>query len=404
MKIEPALRRKRLLVLTSTFPRWSGDHEPGFVFELCRRLAEEFDVIVLAPHAPGSAFRESFGNLRVRRFPYFFSRYEKLAYAGGIVANLKKHPWNFLILPIFFASELFSALYLLKKYRIDAIHAHWLIPQGMIAVAARCLASPGTRLLCTAHGSDLLALEGKLFSWIKRWTIARSDKLTVVSHAMREKACTYNIAEKNIDVIPMGVDLRSLFSPPPGDTARAGHELLCAGRLVPSKGINYIVRAMPHILKNHPRTRLVIAGDGPDRIKLAELVNSLKLKDKVEFSGALQHTELSHLYRRATIFISASLQEGFGLVLAEAMSCGCPVVAAELPAIRDVIIDGETGILCRQQDSEDIALQVCYLLDNPEKRHVLSQAARKHVVERFDWENIAQRYSKTIQNICGHKQ
>lgn len=404
MSIEQTTPHKRLLVLTSTFPRWEGDHEPGFVFELSRRLAEDIDVIVLAPHARGTAFRENFGKLRIRRFPYFFPRWENLAYDGGIVANLKKYPWNFLVIPLFIISEFISVTYLLKKYRIDVIHAHWLIPQGMIAVVARRLARRRPRLVCTAHGSDLLGLQGKFFNWIKRWTIAQTDKLTVVSNALRDTARTHCKTEIDIEVIPMGVDLQNLFVLPRERAPRAENELLCVGRLVPNKGISYIVRAMPHILKSHPLTKLIIVGDGPDRNRLTELVNTLNLAEKIEFVGALNHADLSIYYQRATIFISASLQEGFGLVLAEAMGCGCPVIATELPAVRDIIINGKTGLLCRQQDSDDIVTHVRYLLDNPEKRQEISQTARKYVVEQFDWTKIARRYGQTILDVSKHDQ
>ena len=87
-------------------------------------------------------------------------------------------------------------------------------------------------------------------------------------------------------------------------------------------------------------------------------------------------------------------------MLVEALGCECPVVASDLPAIRDVVNDGTTGLLCRQKDSADLANKILYLLDNPEKRQSIAKAGRQYVLENFDWDYIARRYSQTISGLC----
>ncbi|MRS03016.1 glycosyltransferase family 4 protein, partial [bacterium] len=90
--------RSRILVLTSTFPRWENDPEPAFVFELSRRLCPFFDITVLSPRTPGSKKRERMAGLRVVRFPYFFQRWEKLAmHGGGILNKLRSNPFYYLL-------------------------------------------------------------------------------------------------------------------------------------------------------------------------------------------------------------------------------------------------------------------------------------------------------------------
>ncbi len=84
--------KPRLLVLTSTFPRWVGDREPRFVFDLSRRLAKDFEVQVVAPHAPGAAPQEVMDGMRVHRFRYFPEKLQSLAYNGGILEKIAKHP------------------------------------------------------------------------------------------------------------------------------------------------------------------------------------------------------------------------------------------------------------------------------------------------------------------------
>lgn len=396
--------RKRILVLTSTFPRWEGDREPPFVFELSRRLAREFDVVVLAPHAKGARRHEEMAGLDVFRFPYFFEAGQTLAYNGGILANLKSRRRNYLLVPFFALGQLVQLIRILRTLQIDAIHAHWLIPQGLIALLARTFARRGCRpvIICTSHGGDLFGLSGKLFSAIKKSVIARVERLTVVSQAMRSFAQTL-VPRSDIDVIPMGVDLAGRFTAAP-EVTRATNEILFVGRLVEKKGIRYLVEAMPRVLAVHPSMKLSIAGEGPDKQGLQQLVQRLGLTAAVNVMGAVDQEALREKYRRATVFVAPSVvaqggdQEGLGLVFVEALGCACPVIASDLPAISDVIRDGETGLICRQNDSVDLADKILFLLERPELQHSLGENGRRYVVDRFDWEIIAKRYADLIRS------
>ena len=118
-----------LLVLTSTYPRWKGDHEPGFVHELSRRLADDFKVIALGPSAPGAKPRETLDGVDVVRYRYAPRRMETLVNDGGIVTNLRRHRWKVLLLPGFVMALAWRAWRLQRTERVDVIHAHWLIPQ-----------------------------------------------------------------------------------------------------------------------------------------------------------------------------------------------------------------------------------------------------------------------------------
>lgn len=397
--------RHRVLVLTSTFPRWEGDHEPPFVYELCRRLSRRFEVLVLAPHAAGAARRETMDGVEVVRFPYFFARWQTLAYEGGILSKLRQNKWRYLQVPLFFFFQWLALARLLKKKQFDVIHAHWLIPQGLIAIWARSMQRKAPRLLCTSHGGDLYGLRGRWLDRLKRAVLERTDALTVVSRAMGELTVRYGAKADKLHVISMGVDARTLFTPD-GEDVRTGHELLFVGRLVEKKGLAYLLKAMPAILARHPRVTLSVAGGGPEEWRLRSLAEELGIADRVTFLGPAQNRELPRLYRRATVFIAPFVvaengdQEGLGLVLAEALACECPVVASDLPAVRDVVIDGVTGLTVRQRDSVDVASKVIALLDNPDLRRTLAKQGRMHVLTRFDWETVANRYAQLIEALA----
>lgn len=401
----PNPSRRRLLVLTSTFPRYQGDHEPSFVYELCRRLAEKHDVTVLAPHAPQTQRQETMAGIKVLRFRYAPPCLETLAYNGGIIANLKQNPFRYGLVPFFLLSQFFVVVKMLRRYDFNVIHAHWLIPQGVIATLGRFYAKKPVKILCTSHGGDLYGLRGRFADWLKKMVIRNSDAVTVVSEAMRAEAKKIAGAEeaKHVQVISMGVDAESTFIP--RESKRAANELLFVGRLVEKKGVAYLLEAMPLILEKYPDTILKIVGSGPEKDRLQQQARQLGIENRVYFLGALAQSKIPAHYRRATIFVAPSIiatggdQEGLGLVFAEALACECAVVASDLPAIADLIIDGHTGVIAKQKNSIDLATQIIRLLNDHDLRQRISHNGRHHVLDRFDWGIIADRYSQVIQDL-----
>ena len=401
---------KSVLVLTSTFPRWEDDKDPPFVFELCGRLRCRFRIHILAPHAPGARVSEELNGMEVRRFRYFLEKGEILAYGsqrqgGGILANLKRQPWCYALVPLFLAAELVSLVRTLRRGNFDLIHAHWLVPQGLIAVLAARITQSSVPILCTSHGADLFALRGWLWERIKRFVVASSSGLTVVSLAMRERLLKMGDNLDTVRVIPMGVDLEGRFLP--SRRRRSEKSLLFVGRLVEKKGLGYLIRAMPKVLERHPEANLTIAGSGPEESAARQLVAALRIERHVRFLGAIPNSEMPPLYQASEVVVFPSVvakdgdQEGFGLVLVEAMGCECAVIGTDLPAIRDIIVDGKTGLIVPEKDPEALAEKIIYLFDNPAVRSSLGRDGRSFVVAMYDWRNIAIRYEAFYGQLMG---
>lgn len=392
-------RRASILVLTSTFPRWENDPEPAFVFELSRRLAAAYDVTVLAPRSPGSKAREIMAGLQVIRFPYFFRRWENLAtHSGGILSRLRANPLNYLLVPLFLVGQLWAVIRLLRRKRFELIHAHWLIPQGLVAAIGLTITRRKIPLACTSHGGDLFAMRGAIFQRLKRWVIDRNRALTAVSRAMKTLVVDMGVAEDKVQVISMGVDLRHRFTPDVG-AKRSPGELLFVGRLVEKKGLKILLEAMPKVLARYPAIRLSVAGDGPLGGEMRDLAREMGISGKVDFLGMVSQSELPAMYRRATLAVFPFLvaksgdQEGFGLVQVEAMGCGCPVIAGDLPAIHDSVAHGETGLLAPPGNPNGLAETILRALNDSDLCSRLAREARKKAVEQFDWEVIAEKYS-----------
>ncbi|MCB2183187.1 MAG: glycosyltransferase family 4 protein [Desulfobulbaceae bacterium] len=394
--------KPKILVLASTFPRWSDDKEPPFVFELCRRLCKEFDVTVLAPHAADCKTREVMDGILVYRFRYCCINWQTLAYKGGILENLKRNPIKFFLVPFFLFFQFLFLVQLLKKENFNLIHAHWIIPQGLIAVLAKSLLRLKIPLLCTSHGGDLYALKGKILGNIKSFVIKQSEKLTVVSNAMKESALLY-YKKADIQIIPMGVDLSNQFIP--GSVPKKENSLLYVGRLVEKKGIRYLIESLSEVVTKHPGVQLQIAGSGPNEDKLVALVHHLNLSPHVTFLGPIHNNKLPALYQKSQIVVFPSIvardgdREGFGLVLVEALGCECAVIATDLAAMEDIVENDKTGCIVRQKNSKDLTQKINYLLSHPEICTALGKAGRKYVQAKYDWEIIASRYASLMKEM-----
>jgi glycosyltransferase involved in cell wall biosynthesis len=296
----------------------------------------------------------------------------------------------------------------MRREHFDVIHAHWLIPQGFVAVIGRILTQQKQiPLLCTSHGGDLFTLRGAILNRTKRWIMDHSQLLTVVSCAMKKYAVNMGIAPEKVKVISMGVDLKHRHTPN-NKTERDPNCLLFVGRLVEKKGAAILLQAMPDVLKQNPDARLIVAGSGPLEAGLRNLARSLNISDSVEFLGMMPQSHLPALYRQAAMAVFPFLvdrsgdQEGFGLVQVEAMGCGCPVIAGDLPAIHDTIVHQENGLLVPPGDPKSLARAIVMLLGDPALRDRLSAEGRKRMVERFEWEIVAGKYAKLYKKMSIH--
>lgn len=400
-----ANRKPRLLVLASTYPRWSHDPEPGFVHELAKRLTNRFDVIVLCPHASGAAPEEMLDAVKIKRYRYAPSRLETLVNDGGIVTNLKRAPWKWLLVPGFVLMLAWRAWRLVRTQRPDVIHAHWLLPQGLAVAVLGLVDRRVPSFMVTSHGADLFALQSWPLPALKRFVARRAATLTVVSAAMRDELGRIGVGTDTVAVQSMGVDLKGRFTPDPS-VERSGDEILFVGRLVEKKGLRYLIAAMPEILKSRPSAYLTVAGFGPEEAERRLQVAELGLEASVRFIGAVPQADLPALYRRAAVFVAPFVQaasgdrEGLGLVSVEAAGCGCPVVTSDLPAVRDVFPGPGMAWFVPPRDRGRLAGSILVCLAQPEGE---AKCSRDSLVARFDWGVVSDAYGELLEGCIASR-
>ncbi|MES9901300.1 MAG: glycosyltransferase family 4 protein [Sedimenticola sp.] len=400
------MSKKRLLVLTSTFPRWLDDHEPPFVYELARRLTDNWEVHVLSPHTADLPTKEPFSGITVHRFRYAPAAWENLAYQGGMLARLRQKPLRHLLLPLFLLGAYINARSIIKKQNIDLIHAHWLLPMGFVAALLKFTTAYRGPVICTSHGGDLFALRGKMATLLKRFANSMCDHITVVSNAMINPITALGADKNSIQVIPMGADLETLFTPP--DTASDPDKLVFAGRLVKKKGVDTLLQAFKLVLQQKPQMQLHIAGEGPERVALETQAADLGIRQNTHFLGGITQERLATLFKEAACAVFPFTiaddgdQEGFGLVIVEAMGCGCAVIASPTPATEDIFKDGYNSLLVDQKNPEQLSSAILHLRDNEAIRHRLADAGYTEVREHFGWSAIAGRYNSLLLSLVRH--
>jgi len=239
-------------------------------------------------------------------------------------------------------------------------------------------------------------------SWNRRRALAAAAVRFAISHYTVRRALAFAPFLEGTPVVPLALEERQPEGAvDAGLLRRLGQGyLLIVGRMAASeryKGHDQILEALPHL----PDARLVVAGDGDDRPRLAARAADLGLARRVAFTGFVSEATLIELYRRASVFVMPSLGEGFGLVYLEAMRAGKPCVAARGSAAEEVVVDGETGLLVRQEDAGELVTALQSLLANPEAARRMGEAGRRRWRNEFGADRFRARIEPLLERLTG---
>jgi glycosyltransferase involved in cell wall biosynthesis len=287
------------------------------------------------------------------------------------------------------------------------IHAHWILPQGLIAVLTKYLYK--VPVIVTAHGADAFAFRGQLATRLKRFALVKSDAWTVNTRAT---AAAIGLAASlpAPDVIPMGVDVEHFSRGNPTSLRRElpPNDLLVlfVGRLVEKKGCYSLIEAFSLLRDDlRVRTSLWIVGQGEEYEGLDSCATRLGVRRKVRFWGAVSNHLLPDFYAAADLFVAPSIQaesgdtEGQGVVLLEAFAARRCVLSTRVGGIVDVVTDGATGLLVEPNDPNQLVAAMESLLRDRSLRNRLAENAFQTVNRGYRWEQIAAAFETLYRKI-----
>jgi glycosyltransferase involved in cell wall biosynthesis len=406
------MQRLRVLFLSSSYPLGPDDSSSSFLREFAEWLTKKgIEVHVLAPaREAGGTARES--GVVVHRFRYAPIPWQRLAYGSGIVPNIRREPYLVALIPFFTIAMAFALVRTTRSIRPTLIHAHWVIPQGLIALLAKF--ALGTPVIISAHGADAFALRSRMLSAIKRFALHHCDAWTANTRATAAALLT-NRNTPTPRIIPMGVDIDLFASGSPARLPGTLHTVdlvaLFVGRLVEKKGVDVLIKAFALFqAQPNPPTQLWIIGRGHMESELKHLCEQLGVAEKVRFLGEIPNRLLPDYYAAADLFVGPSIRatsgdtEGQGVVFLEAAAANLCVLATRVGGIDEVVEHNKTGILVSPQSPAELAAALRDLLNNPGKRDQLAREASANVRKRYSWQEISDAflrvYADAIRGDC----
>jgi len=225
----------------------------------------------------------------------------------------------------------------------------------------------------------------------------KATLIVTVSKYSRNKIIQfYDVDKTKIRIVPNGVDLQR-FKPVQGLESikrQIGIDskfcVLFVGRLIPRKGLRFLIEAAKHIVKEFKETIFVIVGDGPLKNHLMAYLKEINLSGNFVFLGDVNENVLPAVYNCADVLALPSIQEGLGIVLLEAQAAAKPVVAFDVGGVSEAVVDKETGLLIKP-DSCELADAILKLLSNWSLREKMGKKGREFVSNNFSWDVCAQR-------------
>ncbi|MFD6491685.1 glycosyltransferase family 4 protein [Streptomyces sp. NPDC059944] len=301
------------------------------------------------------------------------------------------------------------AVGLLREHGCTSVWFGAAAPLGLMAPALR--RAGARRIVATTHGHEAGWAQLPAARTLLRRIGESTDTITYLGEYTRSRiaaALTPEAAARMVQ-LPPGVD-EGTFHPGSGGAgvrARLGLTdrpvVVCVSRLVPRKGQDTLVRAMPRVLAKHPDAVLLVVGGGPYEKDLRALVRDTGVAESVRFTGAVPWSELPAHYGAGDVFAMPCRTrrggldvEGLGIVYLEASATGLPVVAGDSGGAPDAVLDGETGWVVHGGSAEETADRVTTLLGDPELRRRMGERGRAWVEEKWRWDLLAERLRELL--------
>ena len=359
--------RVRVVLVAPGFPTSLDDHHKPFLLDHARALAGAgVEVTVVCPAHPDAPRRSEVGGVEVRRVRFAPASVEARVALGEsyrVFSGLSAL-W---VVPMI-ARLTLAAARQARRHSGDGtvIHGHWWFPCGLVAVAAAAFAGRRTASVVHIHGSDAAVTTNAIHRWLARRVLRRASAVMTVSEDLQrwasslvrrphglhppqdaEPAQRTSVPLLQVVSMPVGTDRLGTPTPAPADGPVIG-----IGRLMAEKGFDVLIEALA-LMDATQRPELVIVGDGPGRTLLEAL--ALRRGVNVEFAGAVPPREIGSWYQRARLVCVPSRREGFGMITAEALAAGRPVVATAVGAAPQFITEGANGFLAPPDSADALA-------------------------------------------------
>lgn len=280
-----------------------------------------------------------------------------------------------------------------KKGSFDLIHSH-LIHADFWCALLKKVYGIKTPIVSTKHGYEESyiathgfsadALKPNLYYRLCKFSEKHITSSFAVSDGLHQLFVNSGICKsENIQTIHHGFDLPKVERPAESEYRKSEHQLVVLGRIIPFKGHQHLINAMPQVAEAFPDVKLMVIGHGDEDLiaSLKSSISTSQIEENVEFLG-YQSNIYDHLVA-SDVMIVPSIAEGFGLIFLEALNAQLPIVGFDVPATNEIIQNEKTGLLVTPYNEEELAMKIIELLQNDAKRNELGQAGHQRLLQYF---------------------
>ncbi len=301
-----------------------------------------------------------------------------------IKVPVKKYVWDLYRQHKAFTKELST---IIKRHKVDLVHTNFAIP----AISARLTAKKyGVALVSTQH--ELYGSMGLHLRLGLRWTAKLCDHVVYISQTVANSFTQGRNASDKESIILNGIDVGGIATHTKPFSERGPNRIVCVGRMMSVKGQRLLLESLPSILEAHPNAELLLVGSGPDEQQLKDSCKHLGLEQHVSFMGWLPRDKTMELVSSSIVMAipSDGTQEGFGLVVAEALALEVPIVCSDIPVFKEVASD--TAVMFKTGDSSSLADAIVDVFENPREAEKRSDKGKKRVTDMFTVDVMVDKY------------
>ncbi len=392
-----------VLILTSSFPRYTGDFAGNPVYELIKALSKEEDIkihVVAPTDTDSETFERLNKNICIYRFKYFIpQKWQKIAYGYGIPTNLKESILAKIQFPLFILSFFLTGLRT-SINQCDVIHAHFIL-SGLITIPIKKIIKKPVVL--TVRGSGLRMMP-KFFS---KFALKQAEAIISphpeLTEIIRDIGCDVIEIPNIVDDNKFNPNIEtSYFKEEFGITTQ--YIISFIGRLYEFKDPITFVKSIPHVLARNNNVKFFIVGDGPLKNKIKELIEKLNIEKYVILTGT--RDDVSVILKTSTIYTALSpIENIWSNVIIESMKCGTPCIVTRSGLTEKYLIHKQSAYLVPPENEVELANAILYLLEHKELREKLSKTAIGLMGKSgFSRDNVVKKTMEVYRNVIIKKQ
>jgi len=392
----------RILVVTPTFLPIIGGAEIG-IYEICKRLGRYHDVRILTPSHSIQIISQ-----QGAEDTYFNEKNFEVCHFKDVLNLTKLRGQRVLgkLIPPFSISYPWAIFKQIKIFHPDLIIFHYIVPAGLALIMVRILTK--IPIVLSLIGRTDVLNDDNLYFKKHRIYFLSILKFTSYVISISRYALGQFCEQIPVKIIPYGVDTKRFSPKINGEKVRESLGidknkviLFALQRLVKVKRVDILIKSLKYVLEVNKDVFLIIGGKGYEEQSLKVLAKKIGVYDNVIFTGHISEQDIPNYFAMSDVFVFSSPNETFGIVIAQGMASGKPIVAINSTAIPEVVDNGINGILVESLNPKKFAAALIKLLNSKDLLKQYSEDGRKKAIEKYDWDIIAHQYEEIFKNLVG---